>query len=83
MLLRYFFETIPTVVTDSCYDLKSPLYAPVFYVKTTCIKMCIHPQGVRISIFSNTTYKNTFFRGYSCDANQIYAMIQNGHCKQS
>ena len=83
MLLRYFFATIPTVVTDSCYNLKLPPYAPVFYVKTPCIKMCIHPQGVGISTFSNITYKNTFFLGYSSGANQINAMIQNGHCKQS
>ena len=69
MFLRYFFVT---VVTDSCYDLKSPPYAPIFYVKT--IKMCIHPQVVRTSTFSNITYKNTFSR-YSSGAYQIYAMI--------
>ena len=80
MLLRYFFETILTAVTDSCYDLKSPPYAPVFHVKT--IKMCIHPQGVIISTFSNISYKILFW-GYSSGGNQIYAMIQNGHCKQS
>ena len=80
MLLRYFLETILTAVTDSCYDLKSPPYAPVFHVKT--IKMCIYPQGVRISTFSNISYK-ILCLGYSSGANQIYAMIQNGHCKQS
>ena len=77
MLLRYFFETILTAVTDSCYDFKSPPYTPVFYVKT--IKICIHPQGVRISTFSNISYKILFWAYSSC-ANQIYAMIQNGHC---
>ena len=80
MLLRYIYETILTVVTDSCFDLKSPPYAPVFHVKT--IKMCIYPQGVRISTFSNISY-NILFWGYSSGANQIYARIQNGHNKQS
>ena len=59
---------------------KSPPYAPFFYVKT--IKMCIHPQGVSISTFSNISYKILFW-GYSSGANQIYAMIQIKHCKQS
>lgn len=42
-----------------------------FFVKN--IKMYIHPQDVRISTF----------RGYSFGANQIYAVIQNGHCNWS
>ena len=50
-----------------------------FYVKS--IKMCIHPQRVRISTFSNISFKNTFLR-FSSGANQINAAIQNGHCKQ-
>ena len=55
--LRYFFQTILMVVPDACYNLKSPPYAPVFYVQN--IKMCIHSQGVRISTFSNIS---TFFQ---------------------
>ena len=47
------------------------------------LKMCIHPQGERILTFSNVSYKNYFFEGFSSGANQIYAMIQNGHCQQS
>ena len=38
---------------------------------------CIHSQGVRISTFSNIST----FRGYSSSANQIYATIQNRHCR--
>ena len=77
MLLRYFFETILTAVTDSCYDLKSQPYAPVFHVKTIKIEV-----EVRISTFSNISSKILFW-GYSSGANQNYGMIQNWHCKQS
>ena len=77
MSLRYFFQTILMVVTDSCYNLKSPPYAPAFYVQN--IKMCIHSQGVRISTFFPILL---LFQGYSSSANQIYATIQNRHCKR-
>ena len=40
------------------------------------IKMCIHSQGVQISTFPILV----LFQHYSSGANQIYAMIQNGHC---
>ena len=36
--------------------------------------MCIHPQGVIISTFSNIGYKILFW-GYSSGANQIYAIF--------
>ena len=51
MSLRYFFQMIIVVVQYKSYNLKSPPYAPVVYVKN--IKICIHSQGVRISSFSN------------------------------
>ena len=54
MLSRYFFEAILTVVPYSCYDVKSPPYEPFFDVQN--IKMGMHPQGVKISTFSNISY---------------------------
>ena len=80
---RMFVSTISSgtsgilwVVQYISYNLKSPPYAPVVYVQN--IKMCIHSQKVRISTFPILV----LFRGYSSGANQIYAMIQNGHCKR-
>ena len=56
----YFFQTILGVVQYISYNLKSPPYAPVVYVQN--IEMCIHSQGVRISIFSNiSTFSRLFF----------------------
>ena len=40
--LIYIFEKFLMVVPDSCFNLKLPPYAPVFYVQN--IKMCIHSE---------------------------------------
>ena len=75
MSLRYGFQTILMVVPDSCYNVKSPPYAPVFYV-----------QNIKMYIYSFTRSKNFNFFQYQyffeASAIQIYATIQNGHCKR-
>ena len=76
MSLRFFFQTILGVVQYISDNLKLLQYAPVVYVQN--IKMCIHSQGLRFS----TLPILVLFLGYSSGANQIYATIQNGHCKR-
>ena len=74
MSLRYFFETILIVAPDSCYNLKSPPYAPVLYVQN--IKMCIHSERVRISTFTNiSTFSRLSF--------QIEEMVLTSLCYDS
>ena len=75
MSLTYFFQTILGVVQYKSYNLKSPPYATVVYVQN--IKMCIHSQGVRIFFLLLA-----LFQDHSSGDNQIYATIQNGHCKR-